>query len=473
MIRRIKPRRPAYGAMAAGVAIISATALAACGGSSGGSGSSTSGSTKQLTVLYTNNYVFNSDALAKQWWTGIAQQWKKLYPNVKLNLLGTGGTDVDLMNKAGVMFRSASTTPDVIQLPTTYVGEFAGSGYLASLNKFVSGSSAPAFWTGMPKGVQDMSSIGGNVYAVNAGNNDSAILYNKSMLAKAGIKLPWQPKTWQDILTAAEAVKKHDPGVWPLWMAAGVAAGPTNVLQGIGNLIDGSTNPVMFDTKTKKWVTNSPGLKATLQFYKTVFAEGLNAPTSQLFRTDSVGQPPLLMSQGKLAISLGSNWYPTVWAASSSAAPWKAGATAVGVTPIPTQNGQGPGAASTIGGWAFAISKSSPNSTMAWNFIKLAENPTNQLNTAVWSGFVPPDTSVGELAPFVNFAPPFQAAFNQYSKYGVPLPNDTNFTVYARALNTVTGDFAQNPGTSISSALAKMSSLVTQQLGANSVESQG
>jgi len=74
-----------------------------------------------------------------------------------------------LMNKAGVMFRSASTTPDVIQLPTTYVGEFSGSGYLRTLNKFVSGSAAPAFWTGMPQGVQAMSTIGGNVYAVNAG----------------------------------------------------------------------------------------------------------------------------------------------------------------------------------------------------------------------------------------------------------------------------------------------------------------
>src|SRR5262249_55032476 len=157
---------------------------------------------------------------------------------------------VDLMNKAAVMFRSASTTPDVIQLPTTYVGEFSGSGYLLPLNSFVSGSSAPAFWSGMPSGVQAISTINGKVYAGNAGNNDSAILYNKPMLQKAGIPMPWQPKTWQDILTAAQAVKKHDPGVWPLWMAAGVAAGPTNVLQGIGNLIDGSTNPVMFDAKT-------------------------------------------------------------------------------------------------------------------------------------------------------------------------------------------------------------------------------
>lgn len=462
--------RSTYGGIAVlgAAALLGVTALAACGGSSG---SSSSGG-KTLTVLYSNNYVFNSDALAKQWWNGIAAQWKKLYPNVKLNLLGTGGTDVDLMNKAAVMYRSASTTPDVIQLPTTYVGEFSGSGYLLPLNSYVSGASAPAFWTGMPKGVQDMSTIGGKVYAVNAGNNDSAILYNKPMLQKAGIKLPWQPTSWQDILTTAAAVKKANPGVYPLWLAAGVAAGPTNVLQGIGNMIYGSTNPTMFDTNTKKWVVNSPGLKATLQFYKTMFSEGLGAPTSQLFRTDSVGQPPLLMKQGKLAIAVGSNWYPTVWVQSNSAAPWPQGATDVGVAPIPTENGQSPGGASTIGGWAWAISKSSPNATMAWNFIKLAQTPKNQLDTALWSGFVPPDLSVGQQAPFVNYAPPFQAAFNDYSKYGVALPNDTNFTVYARALNTVTGNFAQNPGLSINSALATLSSLVTQQLGPSSVESQ-
>jgi multiple sugar transport system substrate-binding protein len=468
MTRRTLPKRTRIAA-SLGAAALGAAILAACGG--GSSGTNSSGG-KTLTVLYSNNYVFNSDALAKQWWDGIAKQWAKLYPNVKLNLLGTGGTDVDLMNKAAVMFRSASTTPDVIQLPTTYVGEFSGSGYLLALNKYVSGSAAPAFWTGMPAGVQAISTINGQVYAVNAGNNDSAILYNKPMLQKAGIPMPWQPKTWQDILTAALAVKKHDPGVWPLWMAAGVAAGPTNVLQGIGNLIDGSTNPVMFDSKTNKWVVNSPGLRATFQFYKTVQQDGLNAPTSQLFRTDSVGQPPLLMKQGKLAISIGSNWYPTVWVQSNSAAPWPQGAKDVGISPVPTENGQAPGGASTIGGWAYAISKASSNDTMAWNFIKLAENPQNQLTTALWSGFVPPDLSVGQQAPFVNYAPPFQAGFNEYSKYGVPLPNNTNFTVYARALNTVTGDFAQNPNLSINAALATMSSLITQQLGSNSVESQ-
>ena len=140
-----------------------------------------------------------------------------------------------------------------------------------------------------------------------------------------------------------------------------------------------------------------------------------------------------LMKQGKLAISIGSNWYPTVWASPQSAAPWAAAKTAVGSAPFPTENGQGPGAASTLGGWAYAVSKASKNIQGAEDFIALASTPANQLTTAVWSGFVPPSTPVGEQPLFINFAPPFQADFNSYAKYGAALPNNVNFPVYARA----------------------------------------
>jgi multiple sugar transport system substrate-binding protein len=226
----------------------------------------------------------------------------------------------------------------------------------------------------------------------------------------------------------------------------------------------------MYDTKTKKWVVDSSGIRGTLEFYQKMFQQGLGAPTSQLFRADAVGQPPLLLKQGKLAIAIGSNWYPTVWASPKSAAPWAAAKTAVGSAPFPTENGQAPGAASTLGGWAYAVSKASKNVQGAEDFIALASSPANQLTTAVWSGFVPPSTPVGQKPLFINFAPPFQAEFNTYAKYGVALPNNVNFPVYARALNTVTGDFAQNPNASMSSELTKFSSLVSQQLGPNSVE---
>lgn len=453
--------------LGAGAALL--VTAAACSSSPAGSGSGSSGS-GTVTVLYSNNYVFNSDTLATQWWKGIAKQWKAKYPHTKLVLEGTGGTDIDLMNKAAILFRSPSTTPDVIQMPTTYMAQFAGSNYLEPLNSFVHSSKAASFWPTMPAGVKNMSTIDGKVYSVDAGNNNTGLLYNKAMLIKAGVKMPWKPTNWQQILQVAAKVKAANPGVWPLWVAAGVAAGPTNVLQGSGNLIFGSSNTTMFDTKTKKWVVDSSGIRATLEFYQKMFQQGLGAPTSQLFRADAVGQPPLLFKQGKLAIAIGSNWYPSVWASPKSAAPWAAAKTTVGSAPFPTENGQGPGAASTLGGWAYAVSKASKNVQGAEDFIALASSPANQLTTAVWSGFVPPSTPVGEKPLFINFAPPFQADFNTYAKYGVALPNNVNFPVYARALNTVTGDFAQNPNASMSAELAKFSSLVSQQLGSSSVE---
>jgi multiple sugar transport system substrate-binding protein len=441
-----------------------ATAVIVAGGGTAFASSKKGG----ISVLYTNNYVFDTDALAAAWWKSIGQQWKAADPSVPLTLLGTGGTDVDEMNKAAILFRSASETPCVIQLPTTYVGEFAGSGYLASLNSYVDGASAPAFWTGFPAGVKAMSTIGGKVYAVNAGNNDSGLVYNKLMLEKAGIKMPWVPKTWADIITAAKAVHKVDPKVYALWIGAGVGAGPTNILQGIGNLIYGSTNPEMI-ASNGKWVVNSPGLTAALKFYQTVFKDGLGAPTSELFPSDSVGNPPQLMQKGKLAISLGSNWYTGDWLPGSGAA-WPQAAADVGIAPIPTENGQAPGAATTLGGWAYSITQACTNKAAAWKFITLAENPANQLSTAIGAGFVPPDTSVGAQPSFVKSSL-YQLQFSQYAADGISLPNSTNFPVYARALNTVTGDFAQNPNSeTVASALSTISSLVSEQLGSNSVE---
>ncbi len=431
----------------------------------GGSAEASSGG---ISVLYSNNYVFNSDALATKWWDSIAAQWKAANPSTPLNLLGTGGTDTDEMNKAAILFRSPSQTPCVIQLPTTYVGQFAGSGYLAPLNSYVTGASAPAWWKGMPAGVQQMSTIGGKVYAVNAGNNDSAIVYNKAMLKAAGVPLPWNPKNWQDILTVAKKVHKALPKVSALWIGAGVGAGPTNILQGIGNLIYGSTNPVMFDAKTKKWVVDSPGLRAAFTFYQTVFKDGLGAPTSQLFPSNSVGNPPLLFAKSKLAIAVGSNWYTSAFVPGGPAA-WPQAKQDVGVAAVPTENGQAPGSTTTLGGWAFAVSNSCPNKAAAWKFISLAQSPTNQLNTAVWSGFVPPDTSVGNNPVFVKSSLD-QLQFSEYTKNGIALPNDVNFPVYARAINTATGDFALNPSTSVNSAISTVKQLVTEQLGSGSVE---
>jgi len=420
--------------------------------------------------LYTTDQVFDTIPLATAWWKSITQQWNKADAGVSLSLLPVGGSETDELDKAAIDFRSASTTPCVLQLPTTAVGEFAGSGYLASLNSYVSGASAPVMWTNMPKSVQEMGTINGVVYDINQGNNTSAILYNKVMLAKAGIKLPWNPKNWQDILTTAEKVKKANPKVWTIWLNAGTEQGEVGLVQGSGNFIVGSTNPTMFDTATNKWVSNSPGLKATLQLFKSIDEQGLGAPTSELFSPATVGGAPNYMQEGKSAIVISSNWYSGDWLPGYSA-PWPQASKDVGIAPIPTEFGQAPGIATTLSGEAWVISKSCPDKAAAWKFISLANNPANQLSTAIGAGFIPADSSVANSPAFVNSSL-FQKQYASYVPDGTNVTDNVNFSVYVQAVDTATGDLAQNPNTSLSSALSTVNSVLSQQLGSSSVETQ-
>ena len=155
----------------------------------------------------------------------VSKQWAKTDPVVKFTLLPVGGSETDELDKAAIDFRSSSTTPCVLQLPTTAVGEFAGSGYLASLNSYVKGSSAPTMWTNMPKSVQDMGTINGVKYSTSI----KAITPRRSCTTRSCLKgwreIPWNPKNWQDILTTAQKVKKANPKVWAIWLNAGHIAG--------------------------------------------------------------------------------------------------------------------------------------------------------------------------------------------------------------------------------------------------------
>jgi multiple sugar transport system substrate-binding protein len=425
--------------------------------------------TSQISMLV-SDYMFNSVPLGTTYYNHLTKEWNAKYPGVKLKIIRIGGTDVDEANKLSLLFRSPSQTPDVVVIETPNVTQYAGSGYLATLDSEVGSHASAPFWSSFPPNIRNLTRVSGHTYGISAGNNDQALLYNKAMLRKAGVKVPWKPHSWADIIAAAKKVKQHDRGVIPFWVGAGVAAGPFNVLQGSGNLLYGTKTPKMFDDKTGKWVVDSSGLRATLDFYKSIYGAGLGASTSELFKPTSVGRPPTLMQQKKLAITLASNWMPSIWVDPKSGSTWKTAGKEVGISPIPTENGQAPGAASTIGGWAFSISKASKNTTMDWNLIKMNMENANLLKIALGSGFVPPNPKVGHQKQFINYARPFQAAFNDYAKFGTPLPSDPNFPVYARALNTATGDIAQHPSNSVASEIKSIHDAVSQELGGDKVE---
>ena len=456
-------------ALAAAV-IASLLAAAACGGGGGGSNQSSGGSS--ITMLV-SGYMFDSTQFMNQYSAQITKEWDAKYPKIKLQVIKIAGTDVDEADALALRFKQASTTPDVVVTETPYLSEYAAAGYLLPVDKYLSSASSAPFWSTFSPNIKNLTKYNGTEYGVSAGNNDQGLLYNKKMLQQAGVPVPWNPKNWADILSAAQKVKAHDPGVIPIWLGAGVQAGPFNVGQGVANLLFGTSTPTMYDQSSKKWVVSSSGLTSSLNFYKEVYSQGLGAPTSQLFTTQAIGTPGEPHEAGEArdharveldARGVGYSAHLVLLATVQDG---------VGIAPIPTEFGQAPGEAGEISGWALGVSKASGNPTAAWNLVKMNLETTNQLDMALWSGFVPPSPAVANLPQNLNFAAPFQAAFNSYLKYGQALPANENFTVYARGLNEATGTLAQTPGTSLSTILSSLSSSVSQQLGSQAVETKG
>src|SRR5262249_2477450 len=165
-----------------------------------------------FSVAYSSEYVFDTSAAAPVWWKSIKKQYEQRYPGNHLRLVPIPGSDVDETTKLNLMVRSASTTPDVMQIPTAPLGAMAAVGYLESSNKYV--QSWPK-WKEIPHNVQFESAVNGQIYGVINGNNNCGLFYDRLYFKKAGLTTNWHPRTWADVINAARAIKKSVHGVFP------------------------------------------------------------------------------------------------------------------------------------------------------------------------------------------------------------------------------------------------------------------
>jgi multiple sugar transport system substrate-binding protein len=353
-------------------------------------------------------------------------------------------------------------------LPTGYVGQWVASNYFAPLDRYLTKKNAP-WWAGFPPVIKNESRINGHVYAVNTGENNSAIYYNKAMLKKAGVALPWKPKTWADIIATAKKVKAANSGIVPLWAAAGTSAGAGGVLQGSANLVLGSKTPTIFDNATKKWVVDSPGLREVFQFYKDVYSNDLGASTSDLFSPKAVGRPAELLKDHQIAIAIGSNWFADAWTEENRH--WPNARVEAAAVPLPTSHGQAPGSASTLGGWAIGVSAAAENPALAFGLINVIERTRNQIYIANHAGFVPPSSIVQRNKGYLNYAAPFNRTFADALPNSKPVPsNQAGYPVWVQGMGEATGKIATDPSTSVDAAIKILTDTMVNQVGAGSVE---
>jgi len=210
------------------------------------------------------------------------------------------------------------------------------SGDLLALNKYVANSS---WWSKYPESVKSETTINGKVYAVNHGENTEALYYNVPMFKKAGIPVPWQPHNWQQIYSAAAKIHAALPNVTAFFAAGGTAPGVGAIqYNASGNMLQGSTNPTIYDQKTHKWVVDSSGIRETLGFYLKLAQNGWQNPTlTEALSPNVVANAPGDLAKGNIAIAVGSNYYGTAWVKSVCGPCWSAGATTMAVAKIPTK----------------------------------------------------------------------------------------------------------------------------------------
>lgn len=339
----------------------------ACGSSGGGS------STKTIKVAYQK---FGAFTQGDQFFREIKPKFEKAYPGYTMQLLPIQASENDYYTKLSLMMRSPATAPDVVYEDTFLINSDVQAGYLRPLDPYLS---KWADWSQFYDSAKAAAaSSDGKTYGVPMGTDTRALWYNKELFAKAGLPVPWQPKSWADILSAARQIKSKLPGVVPLNVYSGKPMGEASTMQGFEMLLYGTQNP-LYNAQSKKWIAPSPGFQASLGFLQTIYSQGLAPKPSQAldpnFGTAIQGD---WLPKAKLAIDLDGSWLPSVWQSGGSS-PWPSWSNVMGVAPMPTQQGQSPGATSMSGGWTLAVGSKSANPDMAWNVIRLALNKQNSL----------------------------------------------------------------------------------------------
>lgn len=375
--------------MVAGMALTLSIGLAGCGDDSGDENASSSDK-EVLKVSYPS------------WW----ENWfKELEGNFEE---ANEGVDVELIplhddttTKQAMMMKSEETSPDVAVEDTFILNSDVNAGYLQPIDDVVNE------WDGWDK-IEETTKQGvtavsdGKVYGVPFSTDVQGLWYNKELFADAGLSVPFDPKSWDDILNAAETIKgSAAEDVIPLFTYVTKSTGEATSMRTFQLLYSG-TESSLYDYDENKWVVDEKALEDTFGFINTVFENDLgpsmsvasNSQVATLLAED-------FMMNNKVAMVMDGNWVAASWR-EGRATPWPEALDTWGFIPFPTQNGQEPGHTSMSGGWALAIPAKAQNEDLAAEFIKMAVNEENQFSYVKQTGDMTVRTDVAENEEYLN-----------------------------------------------------------------------
>ncbi|MDF2963177.1 MAG: transporter substrate-binding protein [Paenibacillus sp.] len=352
----------------------------------GKSAESTNSKSETLKVAFGD---YGNSKPIKDWLAASKKQFEEQHKGVTVEFVPINAGGNDYYTKLTLMLRSEQTSPDVVYEDSFMIGPDVKAGYLQP----IPGIDKWPDWNSFYPAMQNIVKTDGKIYGVMNQTDVQVIYYSKKLFEKAGLPIPWQPKNWQEIITAAQAIKKVDSNLVPLWLYTGKVLGEAATFRGFQVFLWGTENS-MYNFNTNKWVTGGKGFDKTWKFLEEVSKQGLIEP--QKYWTNSNASAVLnreLMPKHQVGIVfdgswIGGNYLPT------GPQPWPEGFNEYGVAKIPTSEGQSPSFTNQSGGWALSISAKAKNADLAAEFIKTASSKDNLALYNSLNGSIPPRSDV-------------------------------------------------------------------------------
>ncbi|MFF5961866.1 extracellular solute-binding protein [Streptomyces luteogriseus] len=377
---------------------LAATTLTACGGGSGSDPDTVKVSFKQSTD--------NSVKVMDTYLADIRKQFEKAHPGKKVELVPIKAPDSEYYTKLQQMLRSPKTAPDLVYEDTFLINSDITSGYLKPLDPYL------AKWPDWNKFIDTAKEAAkgedGKTYGVPDGTDTRGLWFNKDVFEKAGLPADWQPRTWNDVLTAARTIKKKVPDVIPLNAYTGKPVGEAATMQTFEMLLygtgDGGTDP-LYDKTSKKWIAGGKAFEDALSFVETVYREKLGPDVSDALDPNVMTRVRgEWLPQGKLAIALDGSWLPQDWLPGSGHE-WPEWSRTLGLAAMPTQHGQAPGKVSMSGGWTWSIPAKAGNPDLAFEFVKTMQTKANAQKWYVANSGIAVREDVAEDPAYVDAQP--------------------------------------------------------------------
>jgi multiple sugar transport system substrate-binding protein len=292
----------------------------------------------------------------------VAKEFMAANPDIKVEM-----TYVPYEQVHDKFVTGAATNPptyDVVMTDVVWYDEFIKKGYLADTTALVTDDMKqnifPAAWNVVTRN--------GKSYGMPWLLDTKYLYYNMDILKQAGFDNP--PKTWEELLTQAQAIKDKGlvefPIVWSWAQAEAAICDFTALLYGNGGKF--------LDENGKPAFNNEQGV-AALEWMKKTIDDGLTNPASPSYLEGDVLNT---FNQGKAAFGL--NWLFMFDSANFDTANSQVTGK-VGITNIPVfaSLGGNPPSASVDGSSGFSITATSPNVEAAWKYVVFLTNLDTQM----------------------------------------------------------------------------------------------